>query len=99
MDVFLSWSGKESQAVANALHQWLSSALHTVDPWMSPQIEKGSHYREYIGQRLEKTHVGIICLTRDNMRSPWLLFEAGALAKMLDAKICTFLLDLTAADV
>jgi len=99
MDVFLSWSGPESLAVAQVLHEWLGRVLQTINPWMSPEIEKGSRWFEQINKRLEQTPFGIACLTRDNLRSPWLLFETGALAKASDAKVCTFLLDLTPKEV
>src|SRR5260370_27646883 len=38
--------------------------------------------------------VGIICLTPENLRADWILYEAGALSKTLDAKtrVCTYLL-------
>jgi catechol 2,3-dioxygenase-like lactoylglutathione lyase family enzyme len=99
MDVFLSWSGAESFAAAEALHDWLRGVLDSVDPWMSPETEKGTRWSEHIIKRLERTPFGIVCLTRDNLRSPWLLFETGALAKSSDAKVCTFLLDLPPKEV
>jgi len=43
--------------------------------------------------------VGIICLTRDNLTEPWLLFEAGALSKTKDAYVCTLLLDVAHTDI
>jgi len=66
---------------------------------MSPNIPKGARWSAEIARRLETTSVGILCVTRDNLNSPWLLFEAGALAKSERAKVCTFLLDLTSEDV
>jgi len=37
--------------------------------------------------------VGVICLTPENLTPPWLLFEAGALSKLLkDAYVCTYLI-------
>jgi catechol 2,3-dioxygenase-like lactoylglutathione lyase family enzyme len=99
MRVFLSWSGPESFAVAQALHAWLRGVLHTVDPWMSPDTDKGTRWSEEIIKQLEATPFGIVCLTRDNVRAPWLLFETGALAKAPNAKVCMFLLDLSPSEV
>jgi hypothetical protein len=44
--------------------------------------------------------VGIICLTSENLNAEWILFEAGAMAKILDeTPVCTFLLDVKPTDV
>jgi len=43
--------------------------------------------------------VGIVCLTASNLSEPWILFEAGALSKTKGSYVCTFLLDIGAADV
>ena len=43
---------------------------------------------------LEDTSYGIVFLTPENLKSPWLLFEAGALSGKKDAKVCVFLFDL-----
>jgi hypothetical protein len=57
-------------------------------------IEKGSRGLEEVGRALEGMKVGIICLTPENLTEPWILYEAGALSKTLDAKtrVCTYLL-------
>lgn len=49
---------------------------------------------------MKDTSVGIICLTQENRVRPWILFEAGALAKGLStARVCTLLIDLEPKDV
>jgi len=99
--VFICWSGERSQLVAEALRGWLPFVLQTVNPWMSvTDEEKGSRWESDISARLDETEVGIICLTPENLNSPWLLFEAGALSKKLsESRVCTYLLDLTPAEV
>ena len=99
MELFLSWSGKRSKAVAEALKPWLSQVIQAVEPWISSDIDKGARWSQKIADRLERSKVGIICLTQDNLSSPWILFEAGALSKTKDAYVCTFLLDLSPEDV
>lgn len=49
-------------------------------------------------QRLDASAAGIICLTPENVDSPWLLFEAGALARK-QSSVYTFLLDVTQSQV
>ena len=39
-------------------------------------------------------------MTKDNLEAPWLLFEAGALSKMMDkSSVCPFIFDLKRAEV
>jgi len=42
-------------------------------------------------QELESARFCIICLTPDNLRSPWLYFEAGAIATSKNTRVCGFL--------
>lgn len=99
MDVFLSWSGDRSKAVALAMQRWLPQVLQAVDPWISVDIKKGRRWTSEIAARLERSSVGVFCLTRDSLDSKWLVFEAGALSKTSDAYVCTFLLDVTPEEV
>ncbi len=99
MKVFLSWSGPRSKAVAEAFAWWLPQVIQAIDPWISSDIEKGTRWSPEISSQLETTKVGIICLTADNLGAPWLLFESGALSKTKEAYVCTFLLDVTPAEV
>ena len=93
MSILLSWSGKQSNAVAAALREWLNGVIPGVNPWMSAtDIAPGTRWFEEIMKQLEQSTFCIICLTPDNVRSPWLYFEAGAIAaKSSDARVCGFL--------
>ena len=100
MDIFLSWSGPRSEAIARALNKWLPLVLQSVKPWMSREIEKGSRWDDVISERLEKTDFGVVCLTPEALTSDWVLFEAGALSKKArEARVCTYLFDLKETDV
>jgi len=70
-------------------------------PWQSDKdIVAGGRWAVEIGRHLSESQFGIICLTRDNMLAPWLLFEAGALSKSLDASAVTpYLLDVEPSDL
>ena len=86
MRVFISWSGEPSRSVAQALRDWLPMVVQQVEPWMSEEdIESGGRWNDQIAAELEQADYGIICLTSKNLDRPWLLFEAGALAKRFDA--------------
>jgi hypothetical protein len=99
--VFISWSGELSRKVAEAVRNWLPATLQFVTPYFTPSdLEKGMKWASDITTELSKSHVGIICLTRENLRSPWILFEAGALSKNLDrTRVCPLLLGLEPAEV
>jgi hypothetical protein len=97
--VFLSWSGERSKALAEGFGSWISQVIQAVEPWVSTGMEKGIRWAEEIASRLEEAKVGIICLTPENLNSRWILFEAGALAKIKDAHVCTLLLNLENTDI
>jgi hypothetical protein len=99
MKVFLGWSGERSKLAAEALGNWTAGVIQAVEPWISSAMEKGSRWQSEIADRLEEAKVGIFCLTTSNRTAPQILFEAGALSKTKGSHVCTFLLDLTPADV
>ncbi len=99
MKIFLSWHGKRSRAIAEALNDWLRRVIQAVKPFYSPEIEKGAKWSSEIDSALEGTRFGIICLTPDNLDSTWIHYEAGALSKTKDALVWTFLHELTTGDV
>lgn len=94
MKIFISWSGTQSKVVAEALQDWLKTLLQRCDPWMSSGLTSGARWQIEIARQLEEARFGILCLTRQNVRSPWLLFEAGAISKTLDTGlVCPYLID------
>lgn len=101
MDIFISWSGNRSLEVANALKEWLPLVIQSVTPWLSADdIDKGARWSSALSEQLEKSKMGIICVTSENMENPWLLFEAGALSKTLDSSLVTpFLFDLEPSEL
>jgi hypothetical protein len=99
MKVFLSHSGERSRALAVDLQKVIRKLVPSADPWISTGIDKGSRWQPEIAENLEASGVGIVCITSDNLTAPWLMYEAGALSKRLDGKVCTFLLDVEASTV
>lgn len=101
MKIFISWSGKRSKAVGELLDEWLRCVIQAAQPWMSSKdIDRGSLWFSEINDQLKDTGIGIICITTSNLNKPWILFEAGALAKGLSSnRVCTFLIDLNPSDI
>lgn len=101
MKVFISWSGERSQIFATALHEWLPMVLQSVAPWLShADISAGDRWADTVAKELEASDFGITCITRENMSSPWIHFEAGALAKrMQEGRVIPLLLDIEFKDI
>lgn len=101
MKLFISWSGIRSKTVATALRQWLPDVIQFVEPWMSDaDIEAGARWGRDIEKGLEETQFGIVCLTIENQLEPWILFEAGALAKTIsETFVCPYLVGLEPSDI
>lgn len=101
MKVFIGWSGARSQALAQALHDWIPLVLHYAAPWLSDaDVAAGERWAEAVAKELEASNFGIISITRENVSSPWILFEAGSLAKSLSgSRVIPLLLDLEFSEI
>lgn len=101
MKVFISWSGSLSKQLGEAIRDWLPVVLQSATPYFTPSdIEKGGRWATDIARELESSQIGILCVTRDNLHSDWILFEAGALSKSLDkAYVCPIIFGITNTDL
>lgn len=63
-------------------------------------IDAGDRWAESVAKELEASNFGIICVTRENVSSSWILFEAGALAKSMNgSRVIPLLFDLDFRDI
>ncbi len=101
MKVFVSWSGEASHDAAKALKEWLPIVIQEVDVFLSSEdIEKGVPWFQELGGILEESEFGVLCLTPDNRTAPWILYEAGAIAKRIGhARLTPLLLGLANEDL
>jgi len=101
VQVFISWSKPTGRQLGMVLHGWLPEVMHRLHPWISSEdISKGQRWGSEVGAKLEQMEDGIICVTRENLKEPWLNFEAGALAKSLDdSRVRPVLLGLSPTDI
>ena len=101
MKVFISWSGDKSLKVAKILKDWIPCVIQDIQPYFSTEdIDKGARWSSDIAKELSDADFGILCVTKDNLESQWLNFEAGALSKTLDkVKVCSFLFDLKPSEI
>lgn len=101
MKIFVSWSGPLSHRVATILRIWLPNVIQSVDAYVSSEdIDKGARWSPEIARELEASDFGIICVSKENLNAPWLLFEAGALSKKFErGRVSPFLIDLKISDI
>jgi len=83
MKIFISWSKEKSLELAKVLKSWLESLFNDkIEVWVSfDDIKKGTIAMEEIENALLSSDHGLICLTKNNLREPWIMFEAGAIFK------------------
>ena len=78
--------------MALVLGDWLPSVIQDID--------KGTRWGQDLGEALGSLGVDILCLTPENVVSPWINFEAGVRSKSLDnARVMPFLLGLNKSQV
>lgn len=101
MNVFISWSGDRSKKLSEALSEFLPRTLQGIKVWMSHEnIQAGSRWGEGLNQQLEESRFGVLCLTPENFNAPWILFEAGSLAKNVSgSRVVPYLLGLASSDI
>lgn len=100
MKVFISWSGELSKNIAEVIKKWLPCIIQSVEVFFSPDdIEKGENWDTKVSTELLECKYGIICLTKENVSAPWIHFESGALAKALDSRVATLMINVTPTDI
>lgn len=99
--VFISWSGNKSHKVGMVFRDWLPSVIQTITPYVSSEdIDKGVRWSTDIAKELSDSTFGILCVTKDNLNSSWLSFEAGALSKTMEkTHVAPFLFDIKRSEV
>jgi len=99
--VFISWSGDRSKEIAEELRDWLPTIVQSLEPFVSTQdVPPGGRGLNVLASQLQDCSFGILCLTQENKKEPWIHFEAGALSKVLDAsRVVPLLLDLKISDL
>jgi hypothetical protein len=101
MKIFVSQSGEHSHAFARKLKQWITEVIPTIDHlWVSSEdIGAGDRWTACIEDAIKDAKFGILCLTKENLSSPWIHYEAGALSRERELKICPILIDCEREDL
>lgn len=70
--------------MAEALRVWLQDVVQSVECFASSEdIRAGQRWNNEINSWLDGADFGVLCVTPENAKAPWLNFEAGALAKKI----------------
>lgn len=100
MKVFVSWSGDASRQAAELMRQWLPRVVQETEIWVSSRdIGKGERWGPALFEQLSAIEFGLLMVTKENLGSPWLMFEAGALSKTVAARVIPILCDVNVLDL
>jgi TIR domain len=99
--IFLSWSTGPSKFIAEALKDWIPNVIQAAQPWFSDtDIYPGTKWSAEIAKELEVSKFGVLCITPENLKAPWINFEAGALSKFVqDSHVVPVLFNLEPTDL
>jgi hypothetical protein len=95
MHVFICWSGRRSRRIAEAFDgHWLREVLGAgVTSFVSfEDIEKGEGWFDRLLTELGKADAALLCLTPENLASPWMHFEAGMVSRLGRGRVFTWFL-------
>lgn len=104
MSVFISWSEKNSKShqIAQLLRSWLPKVIQRLECFLSSEdINAGALWFDELRQNLEKSKIGILCLTANSTGKPWILFEGGYVARSFEEKkrVYPLLIDISASEM
>lgn len=92
-NIFISWSKAKSRDFAIETKNLLKSLDPHINVFMSEEnISAGEKVQEKIIRKITECDILLLCFTRENKKSPWLLYEAG-FACGLDKIVIPFLFD------
>ena len=77
-NIFISWSKSKSRDFAIEIKNLLESLNPQLNVFMSEEnISAGERVQEKIINKIIECDQILLCFTRENKKSPWLLYEAG----------------------
>lgn len=76
--IFLSWSKNKSKELAEATKKFIESSLgNSIEFFFSPEMYKGTCVDNEIHKNLLSSDICLVCITSDNFKNPWLMYESG----------------------
>ncbi len=87
MKIFITWSGELSHNIALLLRKWIPNVIQSAEPFISSEdFEKGAFWSGELIKKFTDCKFSLICVSKENIDSRWLNFEAGAMLKTLKEK-------------
>ncbi len=82
MNLIITWSKQFSHDIAKYLKKdWLPHMFPELDVWVSSEdIQIGKAWFPELIARFNKTTYSIVCITSENVESPWVYYEVGIIA-------------------
>lgn len=81
--IFISWSKQYSKEIAKGLKEVLENHIFLgseLECFVSDvDISSGEDWWVTISEELKASALGILCVTKENVKEPWIYYEAGAL--------------------
>lgn len=100
MKVFISWSGDTSEKIAEKLKEFIRYVIQTANGFYSSEdIEKGTNWQEELNEALSQCQYGVVCLTKDNLKSEWIHYEAGAIASTKGNRLSSIMFGVDPSDL
>ena len=81
MKIFIAWSKGLSRKIGLSLKNWLLEVHRGgFTPFISDEdIGVGARWHDALDSALKSADFGVLCVTEENLSSPWLLYESGVL--------------------
>jgi nucleoside 2-deoxyribosyltransferase len=93
MKIFISWSKAKSKEIAIETKKFLKELSEKIDVFVSEEdIYAGEDVQNKIIKNITECDVVVLCFTKENKKSPWLIFEAGY-ARALNRNVIPILFD------
>lgn len=80
--IFISWSGENGKAIALKLKEVIEEDIfnNKIKCFVSDSdIASGEDWWKKIQNELISAKLGIVCITKENTKAPWIYYESGAL--------------------
>ncbi|MBS0592960.1 MAG: toll/interleukin-1 receptor domain-containing protein [Proteobacteria bacterium] len=100
MRAFICWSGSRSRQLAERLSSWLPGVCGGgLSCGISTQFDAGEQWFAQLLRELDGANVAVICLTPENLESPWLHFEAGLALRTGTERVLPYFLGPVVPDI